>query len=49
MHMPDPQKTALVLIVGIGGIGMSAQQGAGVSGARRVIAVDPGPRGGRRR
>ena len=24
MHMPDPQKTGLVHIVGIGGIGMSA-------------------------
>ncbi|MDM2441638.1 zinc-binding dehydrogenase, partial [Mycobacteroides abscessus] len=29
--------------VGIGGIGMSALQGAVVSGARRVIAIDPVP------
>lgn len=32
-----------VIIVGIGGIGMSALQGAVVSGARRVIAIDPVP------
>ena len=30
-----------VIIVGVGGIGMSALQGAVLSGARRVIAIDP--------
>ncbi|MEB3020221.1 NDMA-dependent alcohol dehydrogenase [[Mycobacterium] crassicus] len=32
-----------VIIVGVGGIGMSALQGAVLSGARRVIAIDPVP------
>lgn len=32
-----------VIIVGVGGIGMSALQGAVISGARRVIAIDPVP------
>lgn len=30
-----------VIIIGVGGIGMSALQGAVLSGARRVIAIDP--------
>jgi Zn-dependent alcohol dehydrogenase len=30
-----------VVIVGVGGIGMSALQGAVISGARNVIAIDP--------
>ncbi|ORA97411.1 alcohol dehydrogenase [Mycolicibacter minnesotensis] len=32
-----------VIIIGVGGIGMSALQGAVLSGARRVIAIDPVP------
>lgn len=30
-----------VIVIGVGGIGMSALQGAVLSGARRVIAIDP--------
>ncbi|MCV7382949.1 NDMA-dependent alcohol dehydrogenase [Mycolicibacter longobardus] len=30
-----------VIVIGVGGIGMSALQGAMLSGARRVIAIDP--------
>jgi Zn-dependent alcohol dehydrogenase len=30
-----------VVVVGIGGIGMNAVQGARLAGAKRVIAVDP--------
>ncbi|CAN5253050.1 NDMA-dependent alcohol dehydrogenase [soil metagenome] len=30
-----------VIVVGVGGIGMSALQGAALSGARHVIAIDP--------
>jgi NDMA-dependent alcohol dehydrogenase len=30
-----------VIVVGVGGIGMNAVQGAAISGAKRVIAVDP--------
>ena len=32
-----------VIVVGVGGIGMSALQGAVLAGARRVIAIDPVP------
>ena len=32
-----------VAIVGVGGIGMSALQGAVISGAKHVIAIDPNP------
>ncbi|WP_024440925.1 MULTISPECIES: NDMA-dependent alcohol dehydrogenase [unclassified Mycobacterium] len=32
-----------VIIIGVGGIGMSALQGAVLAGARRVIAIDPVP------
>ena len=30
-----------MVVVGIGGIGMNAVQGAAMAGARHVIAVDP--------
>ena len=30
-----------VVVVGIGGIGINAVQGAAMAGARRVVAVDP--------
>ena len=32
---------AAVVVVGIGGIGINAVQGAAMAGARRVVAVDP--------
>jgi Zn-dependent alcohol dehydrogenase len=32
-----------VIVVGVGGIGMSALQGAVISGAKHVIAIDPVP------
>jgi NDMA-dependent alcohol dehydrogenase len=31
-----------VVVIGVGGIGMNAVQGARIAGARRIIAVDPG-------
>jgi S-(hydroxymethyl)glutathione dehydrogenase/alcohol dehydrogenase len=33
----------VVVVVGVGGIGMNAVQGARMAGARRVVAVDPVP------
>ena len=35
----QPGETAV--IIGVGGIGMSALQGAAISGARNVVAIDP--------
>lgn len=40
-NMADVQAGDIVVIVGIGGIGMNAVQGAAIAGAQRVIAVDP--------
>ncbi|MBD0321951.1 MAG: NDMA-dependent alcohol dehydrogenase [Aldersonia sp.] len=42
-HVAEVKAGETVVIVGIGGVGMSALQGAVVSGARRVIAIDPVP------
>jgi S-(hydroxymethyl)glutathione dehydrogenase/alcohol dehydrogenase len=33
----------VVLVIGVGGVGMNAVQGASLSGARRVVVVDPAP------
>ncbi|GFG87446.1 MULTISPECIES: NDMA-dependent alcohol dehydrogenase [Mycobacteriaceae] len=40
-NVADVKPGETVIIVGVGGIGMSALQGAVLSGARRVIAIDP--------
>ncbi|MDT5336514.1 MAG: S-(hydroxymethyl)glutathione dehydrogenase / alcohol dehydrogenase [Mycobacterium sp.] len=40
-NVADVQPGETVAIIGVGGIGMSALQGAVVSGARHVIAIDP--------
>ena len=42
-NVADVKPGETVIIVGVGGIGMSALQGAVISGARRVIAIDPVP------
>jgi len=40
-NVAEVQPGETVVIVGVGGIGMSALQGAVISGARHVIAIDP--------
>jgi len=40
-NVADVQPGETVVIVGVGGIGMSALQGAVISGAKTVIAIDP--------
>ena len=40
-NVAQVQPGETVVIVGVGGIGMSALQGAVISGARNVIAIDP--------
>jgi Zn-dependent alcohol dehydrogenase len=41
-HQPcRPQPGDTVVVVGIGGIGINAVQGAKMAGAKHVIAVDP--------
>jgi S-(hydroxymethyl)glutathione dehydrogenase/alcohol dehydrogenase len=40
-NMANVQVGDIVVVVGIGGIGINAVQGAAMSGAQRVIAVDP--------
>ena len=42
MHAADVQPGDTVIVVGIGGIGINAVQGAAQAGAR-VVAVDPVP------
>ena len=42
-NVAEVQPGETVIIVGVGGIGMSALQGAVISGARHVIAIDPVP------
>lgn len=42
-NVAEVQPGESVIIVGVGGIGMSALQGAVISGARHVIAIDPHP------
>lgn len=41
VYAADVQPGETVVIVGCGGVGMNAVQGASMSGARHVIAVDP--------
>lgn len=40
-HRADVRPGETVVVVGIGGIGINAVQGAAMAGAKRVIAVDP--------
>lgn len=40
-NVADVKPGETVIIVGVGGIGMSALQGAVISGAKHVIAIDP--------
>ncbi|MGB3482918.1 MAG: NDMA-dependent alcohol dehydrogenase [Mycobacterium sp.] len=40
-NVAEVQPGETVIIVGVGGIGMSALQGAVISGAKNVIAIDP--------
>ena len=40
-HRADVRPGDTVVVVGIGGIGINAVQGAAMAGAKRVIAVDP--------
>src|ERR1700720_2457251 len=40
-NVAEVQPGETVVIIGVGGIGMSALQGAVISGARHVIAIDP--------
>jgi Zn-dependent alcohol dehydrogenase len=40
-NVAEVQPGETVVIVGVGGIGMSALQGAVISGAKNVIAIDP--------
>jgi S-(hydroxymethyl)glutathione dehydrogenase/alcohol dehydrogenase len=40
-NVADVKPGETVIIVGVGGIGMSALQGAVISGAKQVIAIDP--------
>ena len=40
-YAADVQSGETVVVVGLGGIGMSAVQGAAMAGARYVVAVDP--------
>ena len=40
-NMADVQPGDIVVIMGIGGIGINAVQGAKLAGARRIIAIDP--------
>ena len=40
-NVAEVQPGETVIVVGVGGIGMSALQGAAISGARHVIAIDP--------
>jgi NDMA-dependent alcohol dehydrogenase len=41
VYAADVQAGETVAVIGIGGIGMSAVQGAAMAGARHVVAIDP--------
>src|SRR5690606_15371276 len=42
-HVANVMPGETAAIVGVGGVGMSALQGAVLSGARKVVAIDPNP------
>jgi NDMA-dependent alcohol dehydrogenase len=43
VYLADVQPGETVVIVGIGGVGINAVQGAAMAGARNIVAVDPVP------
>jgi S-(hydroxymethyl)glutathione dehydrogenase/alcohol dehydrogenase len=43
VYLADVQPGETVVIIGIGGIGINAVQGAAMAGARHIVAVDPVP------
>ena len=43
VYRADVQPGETVVVVGVGGVGINAVQGAAMAGARNVIAVDPVP------
>lgn len=43
VNAADVQPGDVVIVMGVGGVGMNAVQGAAAAGARHVIAVDPQP------
>ena len=42
-HIAEVKPGEYVVIMGVGGVGMSALQGAVASGARHIFAIDPVP------
>ena len=43
LNIARPAAGASVVVIGCGGVGLSAVQGARLAGARQVIAIDPAP------
>ncbi len=43
VYLADVQPGETVVIIGIGGVGINAVQGAAMAGARHIVAVDPVP------
>jgi S-(hydroxymethyl)glutathione dehydrogenase/alcohol dehydrogenase len=43
VYLADVQPGETVVVIGIGGIGINAVQGAAMAGARNIVAVDPVP------
>ena len=43
VYAANVQAGDTVVVVGVGGIGMNAVQGAALAGAKRVVAIDPEP------
>ena len=43
VYAADVQPGDTVVVVGCGGIGMNAVQGAAIAGAKRIVAIDPEP------
>jgi S-(hydroxymethyl)glutathione dehydrogenase/alcohol dehydrogenase len=43
LNIARPDPAASVAVIGCGGVGLSAVQGARLAGARQIIAIDPSP------
>jgi NDMA-dependent alcohol dehydrogenase len=43
VYLAEVQQGETVVVIGVGGVGINAVQGAAMSGARNVVAVDPVP------
>ena len=43
VYLADVQPGETVVVIGIGGVGINAVQGAAMAGARNIVAVDPVP------